>query len=292
MGRVVLDGPGDSQDVYAQMLILEGGYFASATKDLVRPVGFHMHGYIPFDLELKGRSGAIIDVGTIHLKPVPKDELLTLKGRIELEGQDSVDHVKMRLSIKRAENNTPHNGSSPRPRWPAPIMADIQNNGKVSAEGLTPYAYNCFIRADGFISQSRTIEFKRGEDYDLGTIRLERSCQISLTYVVADKPPFDLARKQVEVLPGGARWKAVPKKYGWDLEFSQKDGAFFFNYSYSPCYIMDLGEGSIEDFLERASEENPNIDPRNLKVEDHHVYLLNQAHFKRWILFEVRTKQD
>ena len=64
VGRVVLDGPGDSQDVYAQMLILEGGYFASATKDLVRPVGFHMHGYIPFDLELKGRSGARDAVNT------------------------------------------------------------------------------------------------------------------------------------------------------------------------------------------------------------------------------------
>ncbi|MHC4735817.1 MAG: hypothetical protein ACYTDW_15375, partial [Planctomycetota bacterium] len=69
VGRVVLDGDGDVRDVKAQMEILDEGYFAGPTRDLVRPVGFRMHQYAPYDLQLAGMKKDnnidVVDVGTI-----------------------------------------------------------------------------------------------------------------------------------------------------------------------------------------------------------------------------------
>ena len=53
VGRVFLDGRGNVRDVRAQMEILSEGYFAGPTKNLDRPVGFRMHQYAPYDLQLK-----------------------------------------------------------------------------------------------------------------------------------------------------------------------------------------------------------------------------------------------
>ena len=85
VGRVVLDGQGDVRDVAAQMEILPDGYFAGETKDLIRPVGFRMHRYAPYDLKLKGMEGDLVDVGTIHMTPLREDQLVGLKGKVVLE---------------------------------------------------------------------------------------------------------------------------------------------------------------------------------------------------------------
>lgn len=290
VGRVQLDGPGDPRDVNAQMEILEDGYFAGETKDLVRPVGFRMHGYAPLDLELKGRSGEIVDVGTIHMKQLAKAELLALRGRAQLEGQENADGVSVRLSVMNGAVNTPHNGTSPRRHWPALVMAEIAGDGAFVAEGFSPIEYYCTVQAPGFVMKSFPVAFESGKNLDLGTILLERPFEIALTYFVTDKPPFDSSPEQKSVLSGGDRWKATPDIYGWDLEFKQKDGEILFDYSYAPCYLMDLGEGSIHDFVQNASDENPQERPQKMKVQSGHVYLLNQAHWKRWVLFEVKIR--
>ena len=272
------------------MQILKDGYFAGATKDLFRPVGFRMHGYAPFDLRLEGRSGEVIDVGTIHMKALPKEELLTLRGKVTLAGQDNADGASVSLSVKNGPVNTPSNGTSPRPHWPAPITPEIAGSGAFVAEGFSPIEYYCTVQAPGFVEKSFSVTLESGKDLDLGEVRLERPVEITLTYLVADKPPFDPSQKHKTVLSGGDRWKVTPDIYGWDLEFKQENGDVLFNYSYSPCYLMDLGEGSFEGVLQRAAQENPQNQPRKQKVRSGHFYLMNQAHWKRWVLFEVDIK--
>jgi hypothetical protein len=290
IGRVQLDGPGDPRDVNAQMEILEDGYFAGETKDLVTPVGFRMHGYAPLDLELKGRSGEIVDVGSIHMKQLAKEQLLALRGRVQLEGQENAEGASVLLTVMNGPVNTPHNGTSPRPRWPSPVTAEVRNDGSFGAEGFSPIKYYCTVQAPGYIKKAFSVAFEGDKDLDLGEIRLERPIEITLTYLVADKPPFDPSQERQTVLSGGDRWKATPDIYGWDLEFKQEEGDVLFDYSYAPCYLLELGKGSVEDFIQRASEEQPRAQPRKQKVENGHVYLMNQAHWNRWVLFEVRIK--
>ena len=292
VGRVVLDGPGDPRDVIAQMQILEDGYFAGETKDLVRPVGFRMHGYAPLDLRLEGLSGEVVDVGTIHMKPLPKEELLTLRGKVRLEGRDTADGASVQLSVTHGPVNTPSNGTSGRPSWPADIRPEIIDSGAFVAKYLSPVEYYCQVKAPGFVTKSFPVAFESGKDIDLGEIHLERPLEITLTYLVADKPPFDPAQMRKTVLPGGDRWKATPEIYGWDLEFKQKDGDIFFDYAHGHCFLMDLGEGSIKDLLQRAAAERPQDSPRGQKVQNGHVYLMNQTHWKHWVLFEVTIKQN
>jgi hypothetical protein len=290
IGRVALDGPGDPEDVHAQMPILAGGYFAGETRDLVRPIGFRMHGYAPVDLQLRGKSGEIVDVGTVRLAAIPAAELLNLKGTVELEGVPDARAATVSLSVSNGPINTPHNGISPRGRWSAPIKATISPQGAVSASGFSPIRYYCEISAPGHVKQVRYVTFTPGAGADLGTVRLERPRRITLSYIVASARPFDVSRKKQAVLKGGDRWKATSDIYGWDLEFRQHGGAVMFDYSYAPCHVQDLGAGTLEGFVDQAAKLEPRDPPRNLKLEQGRVYLVHQAHWKRWILFTAEIE--
>lgn len=292
IGRVVLDGPGDPRDVKAQMEILPGGYFAGETKDLHRPIAFRMHQYAPLNVELDGLSGEIVDIGTIHMKQVPSPELAGLKGRIELEGEKKATKASVRIYVGRGPVNTPHNGSSPRKYWPKPIMAEIHEDGTVSASGFSPMKYNCSVTAPGYVDRSFSASFKPGQVHDFGTIQLDSPTQMTLTYVVADKPPFDISQKKQTVVFGGAQWKATPDIYGWDLEFKQRGDDILFAYSYSPCTYQALGPGNLEEMVSYANRASADENPRGRRVENGFVYIIHQKHWKRWILLQVEIQEN
>ena len=292
VGRVILDGPGDPRDVKAQMEILPGGYFAGETKDLQRPIAFRMHQYAPLDVELKGHSGDIVDLGPLHMKPVPSDELCSLKGRIELAGKKNAADVTVELTVMNGRANTPHNGTSPRRYWPSPIQAEVGKNGTVSASGFSPMKYYCTVKAPGYVKQAFSVNFKRGQEHDLGTLRLERPVQITLSYIVADQPPFDLSKKKQTVVSGGDRWKATPGGSGWDLEFKQQGNHIVFAYFYAPCTFQDLGPGTLEEMVPFANRASAHLDPRGRIVENGFVYIIHQKYFKRWILLKIEIKEN
>ncbi len=291
VGRVVLDGPGDPRDVNAQMEILPGGYFAGETKDLHRPIAFRMHQYAPLDIELKGFSGNVVDIGTVHMKQIPSSKLAGLKGRIELEGEKEATAATVKIWVGRGPVNTPHNGSSPRKYWPEPIMAEVRKDGTVSASGFSAMKYNCSVTAPGYVDRSFSVSFKPGQVHDFGTIRLERPVQLVLSYVTADKPPFDLAQKKQVVVFGGARWKATPHIKGWDLEFKQRGNDILFTYFYAPCTYQALGPGTLEEMVTFANRASADENPHGRRVENGFVYIIHQKHYKRWILLQVEIKE-
>jgi beta-lactamase regulating signal transducer with metallopeptidase domain len=290
LGRLILDGPGDVRDVGGQMEILSDGYFAGDTDDLIRPIGFRLHGYAPLNIELKGRSGKMVDLGTIHMTPLPASELLDLTGTIALEGEKDVSKASVGFTIEGFPINTPTDGISPRKHWAAPIKAKIDADGRISASGFSPCPYYCAIKAPGYVTKDMTVTFKSGQTLDIGNITLEKPKQIELTYIVAEKPPFDAAKKKNTTVAGGERWKATKDIYGWDLEFAQVKGDILFNYSYAPCYLKDLGEGKIEDFIDSELDTDFQTNPDKLKVQSGHVYLLNQEFWKRWVIVKVNIK--
>ncbi len=142
VGRVVLDGDGEVRYVCSQMEILPEGYFAGPTRDLVRPVGFRMHQYAPYDLQLKGmkkdQERGLVDVGTIHMKPLSKDELVDLKAQVKLEEGGDVSQAKIQLSVRNGPVNTPSNGTEPRRYWPDPIEIPVQEDCMAQADGFSP----------------------------------------------------------------------------------------------------------------------------------------------------------
>jgi len=290
VGRVLLDGPGDPREVSAQMEILDGGYFVGPTKDLVRPIGFQMHQYAPLEVRLEGKSGEVVDLGVIHLTHLKASDLGNLTGHIALAGGKDATLAKVALSVSRGPVNTPSNGSSPRSRWPKPILPLISSDGKITATGFSPMSYWCSIDAPGYVSQSREVKFTKGQTFDLGTVTLDRPQTITLNYVTAETPPFDLQHQQQASVKGGERWKATPDIYGWDLEFKQTDGKLFFNYFYAPCSLTDLGSGTLADFAKTGRNADSRRFPSGDEIKSGHVYLLNQGHWKRWVLFSVDIK--
>lgn len=292
VGRVVLDGPGDPRHVAAQMEIFPDGCFAGEISDVVKPIGFRMHQYIPLDVQLKGRASDVMDIGTIHMKPMPSRDLADLTGKIELEGQNKAASASVQLSVMHGPVNTPHNGTSPRSPggFPPPIVADIKADGKVSASGFSPMEYYCIVSAPGYVRQSFSVNFRAGKTTDIGVKRLERPQKLALSYVVAKALPFDLSQILQADLSGGDKWKATPDIYGWDLEFKQESGGVFIHYSYAPCYLLDLGKGRIEDFKNVFNTAQLHDQPQHLKMQSGHVYLVNQVHWKRWIVFQVEFK--
>lgn len=292
VGRVVLDGPGDPRDVMAQMQILSDGYFATGTEDTTRSIGFRLHQYAPLNVDPKGSPGETIDVGTIHLKPLAPEQLQEIKGHIELEGRNDASVAVVELSIQADPVNALNNGIDCRPHWAPPIRLPATPDGNVQGSGLSPIKYYCSIHAPGYVEKSFSITLKPGEVGDIGTIRLERPRKLALRYVVADKPPFDAQSMKVTELSGGDEWKATHDIYGFDIKFVQQDGQIQFKYFYTPCNIKDLGQGKVEDFIATASTESIGEDDYETMVKDGHVYLINQAHWQRWILFDVSVHYE
>jgi hypothetical protein len=291
VGRVVLDGAGDVRDVKAQMDILDEGYFAGPTKDLSRPVGFRMHQYAPYDLQLKGlkkdKEIDLVDVGTIHMKPLNKDKLVDFKATVGLEEGGDLLQASILLSVRNGPVNTPSNGTEPRRYWPEPIKIEVQGNGLAKASGFSPINYWCIVKAPDYLKKSFEIEFKEGQTLDLGTITLEKPKQIELAYIVSKEPPFDMNDLKTVKIPAGTRWKAVDDIYGWDLEFKQDKGSILMSYSYAPCYLWDLGSGEIEEYADADKSGLGQRLPRDHPASNKHVYLVHQVTWKRWVLFKI-----
>ena len=292
VGRVVLDGQGDVRYVNAQMEILTDGYFAGETKDLVRPVGFRMHQYAPYDLKLRGMKGSLVDVGTIHMTPLKEDQLVALKGKVALEENGDSSQAVLYLSVSNGPVNTPHNGTSGRRYWPDSIRIQALENGLIEASGFSPISYYCRVEAPGYLTKVFPIEFNAEQTFDLGTIALEIPRQIQLSYIVSAEPPFDLKNLQTASIPAGTRWKALDNKecYGWDLEFAQDKGSVIMKYFYAPCYLRDLGKGEIADYVNIDETKIGQQQPQNLMAKNEHVYLLHQVTWKRWVLFKIVIK--
>lgn len=169
---VVADHKTSPEMVMAQMPILPDGYFAGPVGDLQRPVGFRAQGCENLDVPLAGKEGDVVYVGTVTLKPLSKDHEATLKGKLVLDGAKTADSAQVRLMLGVAGINTPHNGYSPRRRWPDPITASVDAKGEFTVSGLCPSQYYLQVQAKDHTGVSKTVEFKAGEVLDLGEVRL------------------------------------------------------------------------------------------------------------------------
>ena len=72
----------------------------------------------------------------------------------------------------------------------------------------------------------------------------------------------------------------------------QDRGELSFRCFFVPCSLGDLGEGELEDFLEVDEDSVEMTLPRGSPVENGHVYLINQGHFRRYVLFKVTLEEE
>ena len=85
------------------------------------------------------------------------------------------------------------------------------------------------------------------------------------------------------------RWRVNEEtpRYASDLTIGQKDGKLLLGYSYGPCHITELGPAELSDKLGVGPNAGTLQQPRDVPIEDGHVYLVHQASWKHWILFRA-----
>jgi thiol-disulfide isomerase/thioredoxin len=175
VGRVVVaDGKLEPELVLAQMEIMPEGYFAGEVGDLQRPLGFRAEGYASVDVPLKGMKGDVVYLGTVTMSPLAADQAASLKGTIKLDDpKGGAGTTSLQLSLGVPPPNTPHNGYSPRPRWPQPIKVAVSESGEFKAGGLTPSAYTMILEAKGHTRAFQQVSLSGGQEKDAGTISLK-----------------------------------------------------------------------------------------------------------------------
>jgi hypothetical protein len=166
----------------------------------------------------------------------------------------------------------------------------VDSQGRISATGFSPITYRCSIEAPNYIAQVININFATNQALDLGTIKLEHPKQVTVSYVVADQPPFDTAQQKVVNVLGGGHFKTIEKSYGWDLNFLQHEGKIGFGSSYGPCSMADLGEGTLEGNAKTTVTPDAHSWPK--QGQSGHVYLLKQDSWKHWVLFKIESIGD
>ena len=297
VGRIQLEGSGDAEFVRSQMMIFEQGFFSDAVRDLDRPIAFRMLGYRPVDAVIPAGavpddSGAI-DIGTIRMEKCEPSEFRKATGMISVPDGADFSRVQVRLHLSGGRANTPHNGTEPVRKHAAPVEAQVDPSGKISAEGLTAGDYYVTFGGEGFVVQAKSYQVTSDKDLELGTIQLEQPIEISLQYIVAQNPLTSFHPDGVKEtrFPAGTKWKSRPMS-GWDLEFVQTAGTVKFNYSYGPCTLADLGEGQLTDFV-NTDFSTAKLDPRRVPLISGHVYLLNhQQSLMHTVLFRVEIQES
>ena len=173
VGQVVVEGgKTDPEDVLAQMPILPEGYYAGEVGDLKQPISFRAPGCENLDVPLDGKSGELVYAGKAVLKPLKKENAASLKGALVLDAAKTPEGAVVTLSMSVPPPNTPHNGYSPRPRWPEGVTFPVSKAGEFTVTGLSPAAYYLSITADGHTPYSTNLSLKPGEEHDAGTIHL------------------------------------------------------------------------------------------------------------------------
>ena len=81
----------DPELVVAQMGILPEGYFAGELGDLERPLGFRCQGYSSLEVPLEGKTGELVYLGTVTLKPLAAGQSASLQGKVTLDDARSGD---------------------------------------------------------------------------------------------------------------------------------------------------------------------------------------------------------
>lgn len=297
VGRIQLEGTDDPEFIRSQMMIFEDGFFSDAVRDLNRPIAFRMLGYRPVDAAIPASaspddSGAI-DLGTIRMEKCAPSEFRKAVGIISVPDGADPSSVQVLLYLSGGRANTPHNGTEPVRKHAAPIEAQVDKSGGVSAIGLTEGEYYVTFKGDGYVGQAKSCQVTSDKDLDLGTIRLEKPLEIRVEYIVAENPAttFDPDTMKEATFPAGTKWKSGPMNE-WDLEFVQTAGSVTFNYSYGPCTLADLGEGKLADFV-KTNFSTAKLDPRRVQFTSGHVYLLNhQQSLKHVVLFRVEVQES
>ncbi len=174
VGRIVVsDGKLDPELVLAQMEILPEGYFAGEVGDLERPIGFRGEGYSSLDVPLKGKTGDLVCLGAVTMKPVAKDEAASLKGKVALDDTAGAGTASVQLSMSVPRPNTPHNGYSPRRRWPSPIKLAVSKSGEFTAKDLAPADYTMIVEAKGHTRSMQKVSLTQRQEKDLGAVSLK-----------------------------------------------------------------------------------------------------------------------
>jgi len=58
-------------------------------------------------------------------------------------------------------------------------------------------------------------------------------------------------------------------------------------YSYAPCYLWDMGDGDVDQYVNTDASTLGQKLRRDPQAINEHVYLVHQDHWKRWILFKI-----
>ncbi len=298
IGQVRLADQGaDPRDVFAQMEILDQGFFVGLLESAFEPVTFVLDGYEPARVDLEKTSDDLVaDVGTITLSPIAPDQSARIVGRLQDTAGAPIANAAVSLLFDGIRMNTVNGGFSPRPTWNDTAARTDANGYFETRPNLVPIARYLYCAVPGFEQLKRKVELRPGQLQDLGTVELHRMLQIRVRYRVATTPDFRNSPTQETVVKTGTHWRAgpphrePPPSYVADLSFEQAGSGVSFRAFYQPASLGHLGEKGLQRYAETA---NPSVELENVSrvpFRDGHTYLLDQRSAHHWVLFEVQRE--
>lgn len=295
VGQIKLENSGRDAPITTQVQITDNGFFASAVRDPAKPMGIQAHQYLPMNLIAanlaKPNQDGVYDVGVIEMTKTPPAQLGSVKGHIELENSDSAFGATARLSLGTSAINSLSGGTQGVSRRPLRLSQEVSGDGRFAFSKLSPGRYILNFSMPNFVPTYRIFEVKPGEATDLGTIPLDRQRDVEIEYVVEKIPvqKFDISQRKKITVKTGDAFKSRDDMYGTDLRFISKSREVRFDVNYAPCSIMDMGEGDLSDFVDFNIDKFKGVYPERSTPKIGHVYLLNQGHWKHYVLFRINS---
>lgn len=292
-GRVIVEGPDSPRKCQSHVSIHSSGWFVGSVRDSKPEVGFHMFGYKPVIKQHDGPEATFVNVGDVVMKPYRFEQLGTVRAQLAFEGPVKPQDVSVRIKLASPKSRNSTGGTSGGTTWPEKEQATVSDDFRIQLTGLSPMPHLIYVKVDKHQPFSQEFEVAPGGTTDIGLLRIPVSPKFTLEYAASETLDFTDAARHNETLFTGDRFKTNPTNKHYvgcgPLSIKAYDGIFRMRCGYSGCVQVDLGEGTLDDFLKPAQ---PNVE----KIRDHeadltsgHVYLIHNSfkEWKHWTLIRV-----
>jgi hypothetical protein len=281
------------------MRLHDDGHFTAAVR-AGRPVGFRLHGFQPLDFVPQGSTGLLEHAGQLELKPTPASQQGSLLGQLLLEDNQPLEGRRPMLCCHDSVDTAAINWWNGSRHFEADCNRGLNVPGKLfpggrfAFEGLSPIPYLLAVGADGYVTESRTMRLRPGEDKKLEPITLQRKRTGQIRYIVS--PDGDFRGRPIHHEPiafDGKGWKAAGgKAVSFDCFPHRRGDTATFRFYYGPVFITALGPGSLEqarDVSVRQLALGRGDAPKELTMQRGQVYLMQQAHWGQWLLLTLSS---
>lgn len=139
----------------------------------------------------RNQNGNFGWLGNVTLETSPQRERAKIRGQVGFSRRPDSTNTPVEMKLQLGDFNSPGQNASPPPApWThTGIQNTLSGGGSFALEDLAPLPYQLILRAPGFVRKTINLYPAKGEDCNLGRIKMEKAPRLSFRHLERVRSP-------------------------------------------------------------------------------------------------------